>query len=103
MKKILAFIVFIATLSVAYATSVSTEKPSLKASEIYLPIGKSGQLISIRDLSVIKIKDFEALTGKKMRLVDRVAFALAQKQVRKSINSDGTFNKRKVQKYFNKM
>jgi len=103
MKKILAFIVFITTLSVAYSTSVVNATIPLKASEIYLPIGKSGQMISLQDLSVIKLKDFEALTGKKMKLTDKLGFTLSQKQLRKSINPDGTFNKKKVQKYFNKM
>ena len=103
MKKILAFIIFIATISVAYSTSVVNTKVPLKASEIFLPIGKSGQLISLQDLSVIKLKDFEALTGKKMKLTDKLGFALSQKQLRKSINADGTFNKKKVEKYFNKM
>lgn len=103
MKKILAFIIFIATISVAYSTSVVNTPVPLKANEIFLPIGKSGQLISLQDLSVIKLKDFEALTGKKMKLTDKLGFALSQKQLRKSINADGTFNKKKVEKYFNKM
>lgn len=103
MKKILAFIIFIATISVAYSTSVVNTPVPLKANEIFLPIGKSGQLISLQDLSVIKLKDFEALTGKKMKLTDKLGFALSQKQLRKSINPDGTFNKKKVEKYFNKM
>lgn len=104
MKKLFAFLLLSATFSVAsFSNSVSSIKPSVKASEIYLPIGKSGQMISIQELSVIKMKDFEALTGKKMKLMDKVGFALSQKQLRKSINADGTFNKKKVQKYFNKM
>lgn len=103
MKKIFAFIVFIATISVAHSTSIVNTSIPLKASEIYLPIGKSGQMISLQDLSVIKLRDFEALTGKKMKLTDKLGFALSQKQLRKSINPDGTFNKKKVQKYFNKM
>lgn len=103
MKKILAFIIFIATISVAYSTSVVNTPVPLKANEIFLPIGKSGQMISLQDLSVIKLKDFEALTGKKMKLTDKLGFALSQKQLRKSINPDGTFNKKKVEKYFNKM
>lgn len=103
MKKLFVIFLLIATFSVAYSTSVSIIKPTLKASDIYLPVGKSGQLISIQDLSVIKLKDFETLTGKKMKLIDRIGFALTQKQLRKSINADGTFSKKKVQKYFNKM
>lgn len=102
MKKILAFIIFIATISVAYSTSVVNTSIPLKASEIYLPIGKSGQMISLQDLSVIKLKDFEALTGKKMKLTDKLGFALSQKQLKKSINPDGTFSKKKAEKFFSR-
>lgn len=33
-----------------------------------------------------------------MRLFDRIGFSLAQKQLRESINNDGTFNSKKMQK-----
>ena len=103
MKKLFAFLLS-ATFSVAsFSTSVSIIKPSLKANEVYLPIGKSGQMISIQDLSTIKMKDFEGLTGKKMKLMDKIGFVIGQKQLRKSINPDGTFSRKKVEKYFNKM
>jgi len=104
MKKLFAFLLLSAIFSVAsFSTSVTTIKPLIKASEVYLPIGKSGQMISMQELSVIKLRDFETLTGKKMKLIDKIGFSISQKQLRKSINPDGTFNERKVQKYFNKM
>jgi len=104
MKKLVALLLLSAIFSVAsFSTSVSTIKPSIKATEVYLPIGKAGQMISIQELSVIKLKDFEILTGKKMKLVDKIGFTISQKKLRKSINSDGTFNKKKIQKYFDRM
>jgi len=102
MKKALALLMLIATFSVAYSTSYSIEKPPIKAGDVFLPIGKSGQMISLKDLSVIKTKDFEELTGKKMKLIDKIGFSISQKQLRKNINPDGTFNKKKFQKFFDK-
>ena len=92
----------VATFSVAYSTSHSNERRPLKASEVFLPIGKSGQMISIEDLSVIKAKDFEELSGKKMRLIDKVGFSMTQKQLRKTINRDGTFNQKKAEKFLSR-
>jgi len=103
MKKLFVFFVLIATFLAAFSTSVSTKDLPLKASEIYFPIGKSGEMISLQDLSTIKLKDFETLTGKKMKLMDKIGFALTQKKLRNSINPDGRFNKKKTERYFNKM
>ena len=102
MKKAILFFMLAATFSVAYSTSHSNETRPLRASEVFLPIGKSGQMISIEELSVIKSKDFEELSGKKMRLIDKVGFSMAQKQLRKTINRDGTFNNKKAEKFLSK-
>jgi hypothetical protein len=58
-------------------------------------------MLSVQDLSLISVKDFQNLTGKKMNLVDRLSFKIAQKKLRGSINTDGSFNKKKVEKFFN--
>jgi len=102
MRKVTFCIIFITTFSIAYSSTGASTKPPLKASEIYLPVGKSGELLSLQDLSVIKIKDFEALTGKKMRFMDRLGFKASQNQLRNSIDRDGTFNKKKLEKYLNR-
>ena len=102
MRKVTICIMLFATFSVANSTTSVNTKPPLKASEIYLPVGKSGELLSLQELSVIKIKDFEALTGKKMKLMDRIGFKASQNQLRNSIDRDGTFNKKQLQKYLNK-
>lgn len=103
MKKTAIFLFLLVTFNVAFATTLNTVKPPLKASEIYFPLGKSGELISLQELSVIKIKEFETLTGKKMKFVDKVGFKLSQNKLRNSINLDGTFSRKKVEKYFRKM
>ena len=103
MKKTAIFLFLSVTFNVAFTTTLNTAKPPLKASEIYFPLGKSGELISLQDLSVIKIKEFETLTGKKMKFFDKVGFKLSQNKLRNSINLDGTFSRKKVEKYFRKM
>ncbi len=99
-KCLLLFAAFCLTVS-SFAAFTLT-KPPLKASEVYVPIGKSGEMISLLDLSQIKVKEYQQLTGKKMRLFDKIAFKAAQKQLRNSINYDGTFNSRKIEKFMKK-
>src|SRR4030095_14732456 len=104
-KTIILFILIVllsATSSATSSTFITPPKNSLKASEVYVPVGKNGQLISLMDLSRINVKDFETLTGKKMKLLDKVNFKVGQRQLKKSINPDGTFSNKRVEKYFNK-
>lgn len=53
-----------------------------KASEIMTPLGKSGQMISVMDLSIMKVKEFETLAGKKLSLFDKLSFKLGQRELR---------------------
>ena len=91
-----------ATYSSTSTTPVSSTNPSIKATDVYVPIGKSGQLISLMDLSEISVKDFENLSGKKMKFREKVSFKMKQRELKKNINYDGTFSKKRVEKYFNK-
>jgi hypothetical protein len=106
MKKTFTLFLLIAVFSAAYSSTtsipVSPTKSSVKATEVYVPIGKTGKFISVMELSQIKAKDYEALSGKKMKLMEKVNFKLGQRELKKSINQDGTFSNKKVEKYFNK-
>jgi len=108
MKKTIILLSLLAFFSIAYPASnpglVSKAKPAapVKATEVYLPLGKTGQLISLMDLSLIKVKEYESLTGKKMDFLDKVNFRIGQRQLRKCINHDGTFSQKKMEKYFTK-
>jgi hypothetical protein len=106
MKKTFTLFLLIAVFSAAYSSTtsipVSPTKSSVKATEVYVPIGKTGKFISVMDLSQIRVKDYESLTGKKMKLMEKVNFKLGQRELKKSINQDGTFSNKKVEKYFNK-
>src|SRR4030095_751912 len=51
----------------------------------------------------ISVKEYETLSGKKMKLIDKVNFKLKQRELKKSINNDGTFRDKRVEKYFNRL
>jgi hypothetical protein len=97
MKKILALFVALSILTSSFASVIPTEAPK-KASEIFVPIGKTGKQISLLDLSQISLKDFEVVSGQKLKFAEKISFKLAQKQIRNSINSDGTLNNKKLEK-----
>lgn len=104
-KTTLLFILFGIFSTVHSSTksiSVSVNKPHITAYEVYIPVGNTGQLISLMDLSQINVKEFEKLSGKKMKLLDKINFKLGQRELKKSINRDGTFNSKKIEKYLNK-
>ena len=106
MKKTFILFLLIAVFSATYSSTntipISSKNPSIKATEVYVPIGKNGQLISLMDLFTISVKDFESLSGKKMKFKDKVSFKMKQRELKKNINYDGTFSKKRVEKYFNK-
>jgi hypothetical protein len=103
MKKMIVFIGFVAFFSSAYSsttlTSPSTGKRPLRADEVYLPVGTTGRFISMMDLSQISVKDFESLSGKKMKFLDKVNFKAGQRELKKNINPDGTFSKKSIEKF----
>ena len=80
----------------SFASTGFTNVPK-KANQIYLPIGKNMQ-ISLMDLSVISIKDYEKVSGKHLNFFQKISFKAAQKQLRHSISSDGTITSNKLLK-----
>ena len=106
MKKVIIFFALIGIFSSVNSTTnlnpSSVPHLRLKANEVYLPVGKTGHLISLMDLSRISVKDFETLSGEKMKFFEKVQFKLGQHQLRKSINEDGTFSRKSIEKYLTK-
>jgi hypothetical protein len=103
MKKLIFFLGFIGFYSsINSATTVispSVIGPSISADEVYLRVGTTGLFISMMDLSRISVKDFETLSGRKMKFLEKLNFKLGQRQLKKGINSDGTFNKKSIERY----
>jgi hypothetical protein len=98
MKKIILLFTVCCFVFNSFAAAL-VEAPPIKASEVYITVGKNGEKISLLDLSRIKTRDLQELTGNKMKLFDRIGFKVAQKQLRESINNDGTFSKKKIEKF----
>ena len=98
MKLIFTLFVAFSLVTSSFASSGISSLPK-KASDVYLPIGSTGQKISLLDLSRIDVKDFETLSGRKLHFFDRVGFKLAQKKLRKSISADGTIDNKKLNKF----
>jgi hypothetical protein len=103
MKKILFLSAAVFMLTASFATTEVAVKPALKASEVLIPIGNTGQKISLLDLSSMTIKDVQTFTGKKMSFADRMMFKGAQRQLKKNINSDGTIDSKRIAKRIKKV
>ncbi len=91
MKKIFFIIISTFFLSNAKSNAILPKQP-VKASEVYIPIGSTGQQISLQELSEISMKDLQTLTGRKMKFMEKIAFKSGQKKLRKNINRDGTLD-----------
>lgn len=105
MKKTILLLLAVSLLSISFgaSTPVPGKGKNLKASEILIPIGNTGQLISMWDLSRISVKDVQKLTGRKMSVADKIGFRIAQHKLRSNINPDGTVNSKQMQKRMKKM
>lgn len=101
MKKLLAFVMAIAILNISFAITppIDGAKP-MKATEIMIPFGKTGQTISLMEFSKMKPAEYEKLANVKLKFFDRIAYKMAMKKLRKSIAKDGTITNKKVASMF---
>ena len=96
-KLLLIFLAFSVSVS-TFAFSAVSFAPK-KASDVYLPVGSTGQKISLLNLSTIDIKDFESLSGRHLSFLDRIGFKMSQRKLRNSIKADGTIDNKKLNKF----
>ncbi|GGA95143.1 hypothetical protein GCM10011511_18110 [Puia dinghuensis] len=68
----------------------------MKATDIIIPLGSSGKSVNLQELADMNVADMEKMTGKKMSLLRRVEFKLAQRKLRHSINADGTLSDKRL-------
>lgn len=97
MKKLLFLLTSFCILTISFAAT-GTNSPSKKATEIYLTIGKNGEQISLMDLSKISVKDYETISGRHLKFLEKASFKLSQRKLAKSINADGSLNSKKLVK-----
>ena len=102
MKKAITLLALFALFSSTYSATnsnfVTLPKNSVKAADIYIPIGATGQKISLLELSEISMQDLQTLTGRKMKLMEKIAFKAGQRKLKNNINRDGTLDKRFLKK-----
>jgi len=96
MKKAFLLLVAFALFTTSFAASGYSTLPK-KATEIYLPIGQNAK-ISLMDLSTMKVKDYEQLTGKHLNFFQKLTFKAGQKKLRNSFSADGTVTNKKLLK-----
>ena len=91
MKKVFTLLTALAVMFSSFASvSPSSTVPVINASEVLIPIGKTGKKISLLELSKINIEAYEAMSGRDLKRFDEKGFKLAQKKLRKNIKADGT-------------
>lgn len=104
MKRIITLSLALSLLMTSFAAGTSIivnpkKSPSPNANQILLPVGKNGEKISLMELSVMRAKDYETLTGKTMNLKDKLAFTIIQKKLRNSINPNGDIKTKLLGKF----
>lgn len=102
MKKFVALF-FASIFMVQSFAAVNVELPARKASEVYLPVGNTGKTVSLQALTTMSVKEYQSVTGQHLKFADKVAFKLTQKELRKTINADGTVNAKKMERLTKKM
>ena len=97
MKKILTFIIAISFLqiSIAIAPTADGAKP-LNANQIMIPVGNTGQKISLADFSRLTPNEYEKLAHVRLNFFDRVNYKLGMKKLKHSIAADGTIKNKKL-------
>lgn len=100
MKKFIFLVTTVLLITNSFGSSVIVPPAKLKASEVYLPIGKTGKQISLMELSTISMDDLQTLTGRKLNFGDRIAFRATQRKLKRNIAADGTIEKKKLEKFF---
>lgn len=99
MKKILLTLAICAFFAPVFASSlIDPVDPVLKATTIRIPVGQAGQTVTLDALAHMKASEYGHLIGHKMNLFDRIGFSIAQRQLRQSINADGTVNRKSLEK-----
>ena len=99
-KKISALflaVVFLLQPAFSAFSSLSTEKKSILASEFMIPVA-SGKTVSVLDLATMNANQLQELTGKKMNLLEKMAFKVSQKKLKRQINEDGTLDLKSLEK-----
>ena len=98
MKKIIVLLAVFCFYTASFASTGFTSAPK-NANQMYIPMGNNTR-ITLMDLSVMKVKDYEKLSGKHLNFFQKLAFKAEQKKLRNSISEDGTITNKKLANAF---
>ena len=99
MKRILIILVALFAINFNSTAVSSLSYDPSNANAIFIPMNNNMQ-ISLKDLSVISVKDYESITGQKMNFFKKITFKAGQKKLRNNIAADGTITNKKLLKAF---
>lgn len=101
MKKLTTLLLAALVLNASVAVNPANNgtKP-LNANQVMIPIGKTGNKISLAEFSKLKPREYEQLANVKLGFFDRLAYKRAMKKLRNNIAADGTIKKGKYSKVF---
>ena len=94
MKKVLVLLAVFSFYTASFASTGFSSVPK-NANQMYIPIGNNTK-ISLMELSEMKVKDYEKLSGKHLNFFQKLTFKAGQKKLRNSIGEDGTITNRKL-------
>ena len=100
MKKLLTLFTALVIVPISFAINSPDVKPPLRADQVILPVGNTGNRISLQELSVISLKELQHITGKKIPFIYRIGFKMAQRKLRNSIDREGFITGKKMEKLF---
>lgn len=98
MKKLLVLLAVFTFCTASFASTGFSTVPK-NANRMYIPLGNNTR-ITLMDLSEMKVKDYEKLSGKHLNFFQKLAFKAEQKKLRNSISEDGTITNNKLANAF---
>lgn len=97
MKKLLTLLLLLSIGVSSFAASASKPE-SVSSADMIFPVGETAQQLSLRELSNMKLKEFEAVSGMDLSLKEKIAFKIAQKKLKNAINANETLDAAQLQK-----
>ncbi len=101
MRKIFALSVALAIVLCSFG-STSILLPAKSSPDITITHNNVNYSLSLLALSHMSVKDYEKMTGKHMKLGDKIVFKIAQRRLRNSLDAYGNPDTKKIKNLLSK-
>lgn len=98
MKKIFILLLSAALINVSTAVAPFDGAKPVKATEVMIPVGNTGNKISLLDLSKLTPSAYEELAHVKLNFFERLGYKRVMRKLRNSIAADGTIKNKNIAK-----